>query len=334
MRAWRTNARRALALTTAGCALCVACSDKHESQPTGASMGGTAPTAAEASTSAPSGDLRVQVTLDPSRPRPGELLTARVDPPESAGLRYEYEWFIDGAHSENRGPKLHVEGKTGKGSQIEVEVVGIAGDRRSMPARASARIGNLAPELRGIVIEPLGPVTAANDIVAVPKASDLDGDTIEYTYQWQVNGETVATTGNTLPAASFKRGDSIRLTVRASDGEDTSEIQSDPFQVENAAPKITSSPGRLDEQGRFLYRVVVEDPDGSSGLQYRLTEGPAGMKIDPVDGTVRWEPNEGQAGQHPVKVEVTDRDGAIGIQSFMMEVGVEGGAASPPAATN
>lgn len=336
MNAWEWSSRRLrIAAAGAGCVLCFGCGDA-EPAPTGAPMAVEKAAAPSPSPTAP----RIRtVTLDPERPQPGQRIQATVEPVDAEGLRYEYEWRVDGNRTGESGASFHVEGAAGKGSEVEVEVVAVdAENRRSPPVVASARIGNSPPILHGVMIEPLGEINAGSDVTAVPKASDPDGDELSFEYRWDVNGETVDTSGATLAAEHYARGDQVVVTVIASDGEmESEELQSDPIDVANAAPRIVSTPGGFDDEGRFRYEVKAEDADGDASFRYRLLEGPPGMEFDLASGAVEWAPRQDQAGRHPVEIEVKDLHGGRATQSFVMELdfvdpGAEAEAAATPAA--
>jgi hypothetical protein len=180
---------------------------------------------------------------------------------------------------------------------------------------------NQAPVLVGIVIEPFGEVTVRHDIVAKPQARDFDNDEIKFRYTWRVNGARSFVIEDTLPSSEFRRGDWIDLTVVASDGSASSEpLESKPFEVMNAAPAITSTPGHFDQQGTIQYQVMIEDPDDEKGFEYRLLEGPDGMQIDPVSGLITWQPSKQQSGTHSARVEVVDEKGGKAWQSFDLEL--------------
>ncbi len=263
--------------------------------------------------------------LVPGAPRPGDRLVAEVDwsDPESDRVELGYEWLVDGRIlPQERGASLHVEGLS-RGARIEVVVVARDAGGASEPARLSTRVANQRPILHDVILEPLGEVSVLNDVVARARATDPDGDPIQYRFLWRVNGDRMEGDGQgeVLRATHFARGDRIELSVVASDGEDESEpMQSAPIEVANAKPRFRSQPGRLDEDGTFRYRIEAEDPDGDRLFRYRLDQGPRGMRLDPLEGRITWAPEPDQAGRHEVVLEVDDRQGGTSTQTFSVQV--------------
>jgi hypothetical protein len=176
---------------------------------------------------------------------------------------------------------------------------------------------NRTPVITGILIEPFGEITVRHDIIAKPQAKDIDGDEITFHYTWHVNGARSAVDENVLPKSEFRRGDWIDLSIVASDGSTSSEpLESRPFEVANAAPTITSTPGKFDAQGALRYQLTIDDPDDEIGFEYRLLAGPEGMQIDAASGLVSWQPHGQQTGTHSARIEVIDEKGSKAWQSF------------------
>lgn len=270
-----------------------------------------------------------RISLSPRNPRPGERIRARVEAhdPDGDAVHLRYEWRVRGERVGD-GPSLHPEGHP-KGTVIELRVEPHDGDLEGAIETATVQIGNQPPVMVGIVLEPLGEVSVNHDVVASPRAIDPDGDALEFRYAWTINGEPGPGDEAVLPKEAFERGDRITLTVTADDGRDESEpLESQPFEVVNAAPAITSTPGGFGDDGAFRYQVAVSDPDGDRRLRYRLLEAPEGMTVDLLKGTVVWTPAESQTGSHPVVIEVDDMAGGRATQSFQVQVAFDG---SPPA---
>lgn len=310
------NESRAIAACVA--LLLAGCGGAEAPQATGAPMSAAAPEAARSVNEPP---LIESVTLEPASPRAGDQVTARVraSDPEGDPLHLYYRWRLDG-RSVDGGASLHVDAVP-KGALVEVEVVARDAAGESAPATATARVANRPPVLLGVVIEPLGVVTRDQDVVAVPRARDPDGDELEFEFRWWVNGQPSEEEGATLPSERFQRGDRIELEVVASDGSERSEpLRSQPFEVENAPPRITSQPGGFTADGSFQYRLSAEDADGDSALLWRLIEGPRGMQLDGSSQLVSWRPAPQQAGEHPVVLEVRDRLGGTSRQEFSLRL--------------
>lgn len=276
-----------------------------------------------------------RVELLPHSPRPGERLSAEVEVSDPDGDRVElvYQWRVDGRRLPGAEPWLHIEG-FGKNALVELTVYARDGANQSEPETRSVRVGNQPPLVQGVVLEPLAEPSAQHDISANARGEDPDGDPLEFHFGWSVNGEPQDETGPVLVARRFRRGDRIQLSVVASDGNDESEpLRSDPIEVVNAPPRVTSQPGGVGEDGVFRYAVEAEDPDGDRLFRYRLLEGPKGMRIGAVDGQLEWAPAADQAGRHRVSLEVDDRAGGTSTQAFVVEIAFEDVEAQPtPAA--
>ena len=127
-----------------------------------------------------------------------------------------------------------------------------------------------------------------------------------------------------LDTSKLRRGDMVKVRVVATDGIDESNaIESPPIRVANAPPKITSTPGGLDRDGKFRYTVEAVDPDGDRTLRYRLVKGPDGMTMDSMTGLVQWKPSATQTGKQAVEVAVDDLQGGTTSQRFELTVGVD-----------
>lgn len=303
----------------------LACGSEEAPRATGPSMGGAPESRDLSAGNRP--PVIERVTLRPESPAPGERVTADVNTsdPDGDKVLLSFEWRMDGQRIPDATRSFLQVRNASRGRLIEVLVTASDGIVQAGPESASARVGNQLPVVLGVVIEPLGPVTRANDIVASPRGSDPDGDDVEFEFNWVVNGQPAFADGPTLTRDQFKRGDRIEVTVIATDGEDESDpLRSAPFEVENAPPKIISTPGAFDDDGAFRYQVAVQDPDQDRRFRYRLLQSPDGMEVDLLDGLVVWEPDADQTGNFPVVVEVDDTKGGKHQQSFEVRVAFEG----------
>ena len=65
---------------------------------------------------------------------------------------------------------------------------------------------------------------------------------------------------------------------------------------------------------QYRYQVKATDPD-TDPLTYALPTRPAGMLINPIDGTITWRPTRQQLGPNDVTVAVSDGRGGLATQS-------------------
>ena len=260
--------------------------------------------------------------LEPREPLPGGTVRAstRVRDPDRDPVELRHDWTIDGEPTAESGPELDL-AWAGKGSVVEVVVVASDALGESEPQRDEVVVGNRRPSLAQARIEPWGDVGAGAVLHISASASDPDGDRIEYSYEWSVDGEPVAATGASFSTASLAPGAVIRARVTASDGEDESDsIDTAIVRIANAHPTITSEPAGIAPDGFFRYRVEASDPEGGS-VRFSLRRAPPGMQIDPLGGEISWRPGRHQVGRHGVEVAVADGSGATTIQSFEITVG-------------
>lgn len=91
-------------------------------------------------------------------------------------------------------------------------------------------------------------------------------------------------------------------------------------QTLNQPPTITSIPPTSAVVGlTYQYVLNAIDPDGDT-LSFGLSARPDGMTINPTSGFISWVPQPGQDGQQTVTVQVADTSGAIGLQTFVINV--------------
>jgi hypothetical protein len=260
--------------------------------------------------------------LTPNSPVPGTLVRAQVQTRavDSRVLTLSYVWRVDGRRVETTGPALRLAEDT-RGSLVEVMVIARDRQRESRAVRASVRVGNRVPELRGVAVEPMRRVTAEDGLIASAEGYDPDGDVLRYRYQWFINGSLVEADGPLLPVGRMVRGDLVAVSAVASDGDsDSAARRSRVVRVQNVPPRIDSEPGAIGSDGVFRYRPRVSDSDGDRFFAYELLQAPKGMKIDLVDGRIEWRPSDSQSGAHQVVLRVGDRNGDTATQTFRIDV--------------
>ena len=242
--------------------------------------------------------------------------------PDGDDLALRYEWQVDGVRGEAQGD-TYVIHSGARGARIAVRVTASDGSLATT-REVWASLRNQPPVIQALVIEPLDQVRDGRDVTASPRAMDPDGDPLSFDFTWSVNGSVVDASGSVLPHEHFERGDEVHVRVSAVDTEGlSSELEGGPIPVENAAPRITSRPGPIGEDGIFRYAIEASDPDGDARFRYRVVTGPDGLTIDSAEGAVVWRPREAQAGHHEVVIEIADPKGGTAEQRFVVALAFE-----------
>ena len=187
-------------------------------------------------------------------------------------------------------------------------------------ASATVVIGNSLPRVVDISSTPED-IRSGVEVTVAPVAEDSDGDEVDFSYQWLINGEpNPQLTDATLPADAFTKGDSLQVQIIPNDFyEDGPVYTSFATVVGNAPPVITSQPPQAIESLQYQYQVVTSDPDDTT-FSYRLDEAPQGMTIDENTGLIEWSLVEASPGEHRIVVIVSDQDGAEAAQEYLLNL--------------
>lgn len=186
----------------------------------------------------------------------------------------------------------------------------------------SARIVNSPPKVTGITIDPELP-RKGSALKARIEASDAEGDTIAFSYQWIKNGEELmGEISETLRDPTLRKGDRISLRVTPYDMKSTGdEVISQEIVILNSAPVITSSPkAQKMKSGHYRYQVVAEDPDGDPITFSLSPSSPQGMIIDPQTGLIQWKIGRNDAGTHTIEIIAADADEGRCTQKYTLTI--------------
>jgi hypothetical protein len=170
------------------------------------------------------------VTLSPTTPQTNDTLTATATTSDADAdtLTLSYDWYVGGALAQS-GPSDTLSGAAfSRGQSVYVTVVADDGTDTGGATSASVSIANTGPTDPLVGIMPTAPFEGDALTCAVTTASsDDDGDTLSYSFTWDVNGSayTVASstaTSSTVPGAEVAYPDTWTCSVTASDGSATS----------------------------------------------------------------------------------------------------------------
>ena len=185
------------------------------------------------------------VSIRPEAPLASEDLVAEVTATDvdRDETTFTFTWTVDGEVTEWDTETVPASA-TEKGQRWEVSVVISDGEVDSEPLVATVDIQNSAPV---VTIASLSPADIYEDslVRALVSASDPDGDAVELSYLWVVDGVSLtelAADQNSLDGASFDKGQSISVEVTVSDGYVDGEVMVlGPEIVQNSPPSLDSA---------------------------------------------------------------------------------------------
>jgi hypothetical protein len=267
----------------------------------------------------------LSVNISPEAPRKDSELNAfvRSQDPNGDSITYQYQWVKNEDPMTGEDKSVLKDGNLKKGDLIRVRVIPSDGKDNGKPFLSDpVKILNSAPAVREVLIEPK--VAYVTDRLKVNvKGSDIDGDSINYTYKWEMKGEVLnEERGEFLERGRFKKGDTISVTVTANDVESVGMAKkSEPVTIVNSPPIITSFPPNKIEGNIYTYQVVANDPDNDP-IVFALRKAPKGMEINEETGLIRWGAQKGDRGKHSIEIEASDCEGAKSLQKYTLSIEV------------
>lgn len=170
------------------------------------------------------------VSLSPTTPRTNDTLTATAttSDADADAVTLSYDWYVGGALAQS-GPSDTLSGAAfSRGQSVYVTVVADDGTDTGSATSASVSIANTGPTAPLVGITPTAPLEGDALTCAVTTASsDDDGDTLSYSFTWDVNGSAYTgasstATNSIVPGADVAYPDTWTCSVTASDGSATS----------------------------------------------------------------------------------------------------------------
>jgi len=263
------------------------------------------------------------VRILPEKPtRENDLVvTVQGKDPDEDPITYLYQWIKNDTEMVGENRNVLKSGTFKKGDILLVKVVPSDGKVEGKPFLSDpVKVINSPPIIQEVKIGPKI-ASASEDLKAVVKGFDLDGDFIYYAYRWEKNGMVIPEEGKEiLERNRFKKGDSIAITVTPDDRDLTGvPKKSDAVVISNSPPMIDSSPPTSIEGTTYLYQVKANDPDNDP-VTFVLKSGPKGMEIDKNTGLIRWEIRNEDKGAHQIEIEASDNEGGKSSQRYLLIV--------------
>ncbi len=181
------------------------------------------------------------VEVDPFYPTTADDLVSTIAiPSEDADfdqITYRYQWYVnDNVRADLQGTWVSwVE--TTRGDTWKVSVVPWDGEGEGATYETAVTVVN-APPVAEVGISPAEPLVT-DDLSPVPSVYDLDGDPVELSYSWALEGSDTTHDGELLPADMTSRGDRWVVTAIPNDGFDDGEPATASVDVANQAPVVS-----------------------------------------------------------------------------------------------
>lgn len=172
-----------------------------------------------------------RIFLEPEEPTMGDTVTVRIETsydPDGDPVVLDLAWYLDGNKvgesviGDGVAPGGEVfPAAVVRGGLIEVEGVPFDGETTGVPVYDDATVTNALPQITSLTLSP-SPPQAGVDLVPVVTTNDTDGDLVDVSFEWQVDGGPVIE-APFLPGAQVISGTSITVRATPDDGFDAGE---------------------------------------------------------------------------------------------------------------
>ena len=253
-------------------------------------------------------------------------LIAQVDTydPDDDIVQVRYSWYLnDQLIDSEKNPTFPVS-LLRQGDRVRLEAAPFDGKVAGASQKSETiTVGNTPPSIVQVGLG-LKSDQRGDRLQALVDASDQDRDIPQFLYRWNKNGRVIKEgEEDFLELTEVRPHDLVVVEVMPRDHQAFGKIsRSEPYMVENNAPKIISSPPTFINHNRYEYAVKVVDSDSDS-VNFRLEAAPPGMAIDKTTGNIVWDVQHMKPGVHRAKVVVTDEQGGFSFQEFEVTVAAE-----------
>ena len=207
------------------------------------------------------------VSISPTSPKASDTLTCSYTYADVDGDtdRSTVTWKLG---TTTLGTGTTLSSGYGGGDSVTCSVTPYDGTTSGTAATTSVTIGNTAPTLASVSLTPTTAYEGDTFTCTPGTATDVDGDSVSYTYAWTVEGASVGVTTSTLSSAYFGRGDDVRCSVTPTDGTTAgTAVASSAVTVSNSKPTITAlsiSPSSPDTDDTLSLSITSSDADGDA----------------------------------------------------------------------
>lgn len=169
------------------------------------------------------------IQFSTNTPATDDLLTATVmaNDPNGDPLTYTFEWSVDdGTGAVLVQTTTHSSSSDGldglthfdRDDTISLVVTVHDGSVSTSLTTSTLTVINTAPTVFNPIISPVAPVAGVDDLECIVQNSDIDGDPITLTYNWNVNGSLTPFQSNVILSSEIADGEIWECVVTCEDG--------------------------------------------------------------------------------------------------------------------
>ncbi len=246
----------------------------------------------------PSSNVKVTTAL---------VCSATATDPDGSSTTLSYSW-TNGSSTLGTGSNLTLSASNSStGDTITCSAQAVDSDGGTDTGVATVTVVNSAPVLSSAALSPTSATEVSILTCAPSSATDADGDSVSYSYNWNVAGTWNSQTADSLSGSYFNRDDSVYCVVTPNDGTTTgTSVISNTVTISNTSPSvsgvsITPSPALDNDTLTCSYSYVDVDSDsdastiawtvGSTAIGTGITVNSGFVAGDTVECTVT--PNDG-----------------------------------------
>ena len=176
------------------------------------------------------------------RPNPANTLSSleclinSATDPDGQSVSLSFAWYVNSILQPAETAQTYG-GAMSAGDNVACTVISSDGQLFSQLGSASIVIANSPPTIDSLMLTP-DPLTTDDPLAAVVVYSDADGDSVNLSYIWSVNGIVIQSgSNNALTSANYVRGDLVSVSVTPSDLSSSGAAATASLTVVNSPPE-------------------------------------------------------------------------------------------------
>jgi len=204
--------------------------------------------------------------LTPSAPTRTSTLVCTpgtTSDPDGDSVLYVYDWLINGSVVSGQSNST-LSGVLVKGNTVACRVTPDDGTLLGSPVTSNTvTIQNTAPTTPTVTLSPASP-EPEEALVATASSTDVDLETLTYTYAWKKGGVSQPYSSSTLPTGVTDSGEiwTVTVTVTDTSGASASGTASVHIETDLDGDSYTLEDGDCDDSDPTIHPDAVETADG------------------------------------------------------------------------